>query len=234
MNSELERVSEHMLTLGLGALAHANWHANSASDQNNSWPELSVLQAAHAAEILIKARIAQEHPLLIFEKFTPSRKATDDYLELKHLFEGGKTIQYQELPERLWATTGIDLKKLLNIEKYKDFGKLRNCIQHFAPPREVDFCGETINFIYEVIDPFINNCWGLYAIDYNEDALEERFFLIEGLISGGIKFLVSPNAVECCGGDMDFDWPKNNPSYEQEMRLRFAISQFTEQNDKPS
>ena len=233
MNSELERVSEHMLTLGLGALAHANLHANFASDQNNSWPELSVLQAAHAAEILIKARIAQEHPLLIFEKFPISKKATDNFLELKHLFEGGTTIQYKDLPERLWATTGIKLEKL-ELEKYQAFGKLRNSIQHFAPPQEVDFCGKTIDFIYEVIDPFINKCWGLYAIDYNEDALAERIFLIEGLIDRGIKFLVSPNSVDCCGGDMDFEWPKNNPGYEQEMRLRFAIAQFTEQNDKPS
>lgn len=229
MNPELERVSEHMLALGLGALAHANWHANFISNQNNSWPELSVLQAAHAAEILIKARIAQEHPLLIFEQLPRSKQVTDNFLELKHLFEGGKTIQYLELPERLWATTGIKLEKL---DKYQSFGKLRNSIQHFAPPREVDFCEKTIDFIYEVIDPFINTCWGLCAIDYSENAPEELVYLIDALISRGIKFLVSPNSVNFRAGDINFEWPENNPGYEQEMRNRLAAG-FIEQNDIP-
>lgn len=60
-----ENVHEHMRGLGLGALAHANWHANRKSLENKYWSELSVLQASHAGELLIKARIAQEHPLLI-------------------------------------------------------------------------------------------------------------------------------------------------------------------------
>ncbi len=229
MNPELERISEHMLALGLGALAHANWHANYMSYQNDSWPELSVLQAAHAVEILIKARIAQEHPLLIFEQLPRSRQVTDNFLELKHLFEGGKTIQYSELPERLWATTGI---KLENLDKYQSFGKLRNSIQHFAPPLEIDFSGETIDFIYEVIDPFINTCWDLYAIDYNEDD-PEYIYLIGRLISRGIKFLISPGSVDSLKY-VDFEWPKNNLGYEQEMKNRFALAGFTEQNGRPS
>jgi hypothetical protein len=233
LDSELERVSKHMLELGLGALAHANWHANFVSDHNNSWPELSVLQAAHAAEILIKARIAQEHSLLIFEKFPNfNRKLlekgkTDNFLKLQQLFENTITIQYKGLPERLWVTTGTKLEKL---EKYEEFGKLRNSIQHFAPPQEVDFCERTIDFIYDVIDPFINECWGLYAIDYNEDALEERVWLIESLISREVEFLVSPNALDCYE-DMDFQWPKNNPGYEQVMRTRFTVAKYTGQND---
>ena len=65
---ELRSVHKHMLGLGLGALAHANWQAAFHSWDNEYWPQLSVLQAAHSAEILIKARIAQAHPLLIFAR----------------------------------------------------------------------------------------------------------------------------------------------------------------------
>ncbi|AFZ03158.1 hypothetical protein Cal6303_4249 [Calothrix sp. PCC 6303] len=217
-----------MLALGLGALAHANWHANYMSIENSKWPELSVLQAAHAAEILIKARIAEEHPLLIFEQL-PRSKVTDNFLEMKHLFESARTIQYSELPERLWATTGM---KLENLEKYKSFGRLRNSIQHFAPPPEIDFSGETINFIFEVIDPFINTCWSLYAIDYNED-IDRHIYLIEGLVERGIKFLISPNCVKQLK-HVDFDWPKNNREYEQEMKKRLALMGFIEQNSRHS
>jgi hypothetical protein len=229
LNPELKRVSEHMLALGLGALAHANWHANYMSFENSKWPELSVLQAAHAAEILIKARIAEEHPLLVFEQLPRSTQVTDNFLELKHLFERAKTIQYSELPERLWATTGI---KLENLEKYQSFGRLRNSIQHFAPPPEIDFSGETIDFIFEVIDPFINTCWSLYAIDYNEDN-EPYIYLIEGLVRRGIKFLISPDSIDQLRY-VDFDWPKNKPGYEQEMKKRLALVGFIKQSSKHS
>jgi hypothetical protein len=65
-------VGEHIRDLGLGALSHANRHAAYAAVKNPKWPELSVLQASHAAELLIKARIEQEHPLLIFEQLPKS------------------------------------------------------------------------------------------------------------------------------------------------------------------
>jgi hypothetical protein len=225
MNQELKEVSEHMLSLGLGALAHANWHANYHSDENDKWPELSVLQAAHAVEILIKARIAQEHPLLIFEQLPRSTQITEKTLELKHLFERAKTVQYADLPERLWATTGI---KLTNLEKYQSFGKLRNSIQHFATPQATNCGGETIQFIYEVIDPFINDCWGLFAIDYNED-YEPHVYLIRNLIQNEVRFLVSPEAVHFLKSDhadFEFRWPKKNSKYCKDMRKRFKDKGF--------
>ncbi|MDM8539892.1 hypothetical protein QUF90_02275 [Desulfococcaceae bacterium HSG9] len=226
MNHELKKISEHMLSLGLGALAHSNWHANYMSFENDSWPELSVLQAAHAAEILIKARIAEEHPLLIFEHLPRSTQVTDINLKLTHLVEKGKTIQYAELPERLWATTGI---KLYNLEKYSSFGYLRNSIQHFAPPTDINFNEKTIEFIFEVIDPFINSCWDLYAIDYNED-YEPHVYFIEGLVRRGVKFLVSEEATKELK-HVHFEWPKGDVKYKSEMLKRFAEAGFTQQEN---
>jgi uncharacterized membrane protein YgdD (TMEM256/DUF423 family) len=84
LDKQLRTVHKHMGGLGLGALAHANWHANYHSFENDWWSELSVLQAAHAAEILIKARIAQRHPLLIFEHL-PKPPAIKTKLSLEHL-----------------------------------------------------------------------------------------------------------------------------------------------------
>jgi hypothetical protein len=219
LNLQQIKVHEHMLELGLGALAHANGHANYMSFDNDKWPELSVLQAAHAAEILIKARIAQEHPLLIFEQLPRSSQVDGDILELKHLVERARTVQYSDLPDRLWATTGITL---INTEKFQTFGRLRNSIQHFVPPPNINFCTETIKFIFEVIDPFINNCWGLYAVDYNEDT-EPYQYLIESLIRRSVKFLVSPSSVEYLDYD-DFEWSDNDPEYIDEMKKRFMLA----------
>ena len=58
---------------------------------------LSVVHAAHGAEILIKARIAEEHPLLIFKSY-PKSHTTKDVLSIKELFKYGRTLMYPELP----------------------------------------------------------------------------------------------------------------------------------------
>ena len=72
---------------------------------------------------------------------------------LTHLFERGRTVQYSDLPDRLWATTGV---RLPDIETFQNFGKLRNTIQHFTLPTNRNCSQETIEFIFKVIDPFIH------------------------------------------------------------------------------
>lgn len=216
MNPELKNTHENMLELGLGALAHANGHANYYSFENHMWSQLSVLQAAHAAEILIKARIAQEHPLLIFDQLPKSTQVQSNTLDFEHLVDKAKTIQYSDLPERLWAATGI---KLENLSVFKSFGNLRNCIQHFADPRGRDCAEETIQFIYKVIDPFIHQCWGLYAVDYNEDT-ERHVYLIENLIRHEVEFLVSQEAASNLKY-VRFEWA-DNQAYKYKMLKRFA------------
>lgn len=187
MHKELRTVHQHMVKLGKAALAHANYHACFYSFDGEMWEELSVLQAVHAAEIFIKARIAQEHPLLIFEKIPRSTQVDLELLSFKDLVKSARTIQYSELPERLWAATGI---KIPNIGLYKSFGELRNTIQHFTAPN--DWPCSTRDFIYKVIDPFINTCWGLCAIDHHED--NDRYNnIVETLISSEVLFLVSPD-----------------------------------------
>lgn len=97
-----------MRELGLGALAHANNHAAYVNMESEvaRWSDLSVLQAAHAAELLIKARIAQEHPLLIFEQLPRSGQAAGARLDMEDLFRQGRTIQWNDLPERLGHQRG--------------------------------------------------------------------------------------------------------------------------------
>ena len=48
MNPALKGIWEHILDLGLGALAHANRHSAYMAVENASWHELAVIQAAHA------------------------------------------------------------------------------------------------------------------------------------------------------------------------------------------
>ncbi len=141
--------------------------------------------AAHAGEILIKACIAKEHPLLIFDQLPKSTKVDNQLLDLKAVVELGRTIQYQELPEKLWATTGY---RIHNVELYREFGKLRNWIQHFASPYDRTYLTDrNLEFIFGVIDPLINDFWGLYAVDFHEDDTTEYVF--EFLIENKVSFL---------------------------------------------
>lgn len=215
MNLALKDIWQHIRELGFGALAHANRHAGYAAFENPRWPELSVLQAAHAAELLIKARIAEEHPLLIFEQLPRSSQVASSHLDLEELFKAGRTVQWSDLPERLWAATGLSIPA---IGRYEKFGKLRNGIQHFGPAQGIDTGEETLRFIFEVVDPFIYECWGLFAIDYDED-YEGYIYFVSALVNYEIQFLVSPEAADTFE-DWDVDWSSVSEAYRNEMHKR--------------
>ena len=185
---------------------------------NDYWPELSVVQAAHAAELLIKARIAEEHPLLIFDRLPHPRE--EAVLDRSLLAQEGQTASYRDLPNRLWATVGISVPA---IDVYQALGRLRNAVQHFLPPTGMDLTAEAIHFIYTVLDPFINECWGLFAIDFNEDH-EPYLYLAEGLLDRGVPFLVSPEAAADLGDNDLFKMPQGSDEYSIEMRRRFTTA----------
>lgn len=196
MNNELDfnTISNDMLDLGLGALLHANHHAGYITDVNDKWAELSVLQAAHAAELLVKARIAQEHPLLIFSNLP--LVSNQDTLSIDKLAEDGRTIEWSDLPKVFKTITNCNFE---NADTFRDFGHLRNSVQHFGIIPNKKFTSaslETLRFIYSFIDPFINEHWGLYAIDFDED-MDSYENLPNVLIGYEIKFLVSPKSAIC-------------------------------------
>jgi hypothetical protein len=192
MHEELLGISEHLKSLGLASLAHAQQHTFFYSMDNQYWNELAVLQAAHAAEILLKARISEQHPLLIFSDIPRSTKVNEEKLSFRSLLESGKTLQYNELPERLWATTGYKIK---DDSLYQRFGKLRNTIQHFTNPPNRDLLQETLEFIFGIIDPMINDFWGLYAVNYVEDP-DAHEYIFETLLRSNISFLIPDECKE--------------------------------------
>lgn len=214
MKLDKDAISSHMCDLGLAALAHATHHAMYYSMDNDKWSELSVLQAAHAAEILLKARIAKEHPLLIFEKL-PKNLNNTAYLEVEQLYEHGRTIQYSALPDQLWATTGMNVP---NRKAFDDFGKIRNSIQHFLPKQGLDYGAISLRFIYEVIDPFIDECWGLNAAEFYED-MDGAPYLIAALVRHGIYFRVSGDIAQNWDW-AEIEWPQDDHKYKSEMGRR--------------
>lgn len=190
VHPELRDVWKNIRELGLGAMQHAMRLSFYFTPENPRWPALSVLHAAHAAELLLKARIAQEHPLLIFDRVPKAKDGQP--LDFATVAREGRTFDYAELPDRLWAATAIRIPQEV---AYKQFGRLRNIIQHFAEPNE-NLSARTREFVFGVIDPFIGEQWNLYAIDYNEEFGDHFEHILESLIASDLRPRLSPRAIE--------------------------------------
>ena len=101
--------------------------------------------------------------------------------------------------------------------------RLRNSIQHFAYPESTDCSQLSIQYIYEIIDPFIYQCWGLYAVNYYEDS--EVTFLLEYLIEREVKFLIPPEIIGLYLDESHFS--KSSDDYKKEMLKRLKMSKKT-------
>lgn len=135
---------------------------------------MCVVYVAHAAEILLKARIAQEHPLLIFSKL-PKRNVNQNNLTLIDLLENGRTFSYEELPDQLWAVTGI---KIDRVDSYRQFGRLRNQIIHFSIANVANLDILTLQYSFNILDPLVESFWGKSVIDFikNDFNYADLFF----------------------------------------------------------
>jgi len=146
---------------------------------------MCVVHTAHAAEILLKARIAQEHPLLIFSKL-PKADPNKSALTLLDLLESGRTLSYDELPDQLWATTGIKIEQL---QQYREFGRLRNQIIHFSRANVGGLDELTIRYSLEVLDPLVDSFWGRSVIDFITKDPHDYYagFVKSGLFEDSIR-----------------------------------------------
>lgn len=168
LKQELKRVPQQLFELGTHALTHALKLSCCSPRGGSSFEEeLSILQAAHASEILMKACIANAaHPLLIFENFPSSQNVQEDWLRFEELSSDGRTISLRELPERLWATTGFEID---DKAAFQDFRGLRNSIQHFGVPPDCNAATQTVEFIFPRMDNLLDHFWGTCALENFDD-----------------------------------------------------------------
>lgn len=187
MHSDVTNVAEHMQEFGCYVLGRAIYQTTFSEMRTPYAHALGVSLAAHAAEIIVKAKIASAHPLLIFDTL-PKSSSTTDLLTVGDLLTNGKTIQYADLPERLWAATGYRIK---DVKRYVDFGKLRNQIVHFAVP-SINLSEIVLKFAFEILDPMLEDFWDESIISYVEifdDVIVEDGYLQEQLTQYNITEL---------------------------------------------
>lgn len=167
MDIKIEKISKNILELGLAALSHANSLAAYYNEANDKWEELAIIQAAHAAELLIKSKIAEVHPLLIFS----------------------------DLPKVFKTITGCNFINQSLFKKFGKIRNSLQHFGIFPNKDTVSPSLETLRFIYSFIDPFINEHWNLCAIDYDENNDSYKHLPIT-LINYEIEFIVSEEAAK--------------------------------------
>ena len=183
MHDSLRGISTRILDLATDALTRANTDAVYFDRGMEHRKPLAPLAAAHAGELLLKALIAKEHPLLLFKNI--GEKITDDEIDLDWLLKNGRTHDFLRLPSVLWATSGIVVP---DIESFKRIAELRNQVQHFVDVRDCNIEFDCLNFIYSNIDPILNEHFGLFACQFHEDEFDD--YVIGSLFSHQIKFTV--------------------------------------------
>jgi hypothetical protein len=186
MHESLKEIRTRILNLETDALTRANTDAAYFDPDKQHRISLAPLAAAHAGELLLKALIAKEHPLLLFKNI--SEKTTDDEIDLDWLVRNGRTHDFSRLPSVLWAATGINIP---DIGSFQRIAALRNQVQHFVDERESDVRLECLNFIYSNIDPLLHEHFGLTACSYHEDEFHD--YVMGCLLSCEIKFTVPPD-----------------------------------------
>jgi hypothetical protein len=176
-----QRIANQMKDFGLSMVAKGIVNATFSEHGNPYSHAMGLVNVANGFEILIKAKIVEEHPLLVFNKIPKETHLTDGNIKFDDLLEHGQTIMYSELPERLWATTGY---KIEPINLFNEFGKIRNQIIHFAIP-QIALNDITLKFTFKVIEKAINDWWDItildYAQDYDDDYLQYVFEQLDRL-----------------------------------------------------
>lgn len=148
---------------------------------------ICIVHAAHAAEILLKARIAEEDPLLMFSKLPTPSKGSKEELSLIELLESGHSLSYKDLPDQLEKTTGIKIERL---KQYEEFGKIRNQIIHLSMSNTEKAVDElTLLYSLQLLDPLVESFWGRSVFDFikNDYFYDRDGFLSSGLLEERIK-----------------------------------------------
>ncbi|QQX76853.1 MULTISPECIES: hypothetical protein [Aequorivita] len=175
------RIASQMRDFGLSMVAKGVVNATFSEMGEPYSHAMGLVQVANGFEILIKSKIVEEHPLLVFTKIPKEANLVDGNIKMEDLLEHGQTIMYSELPDRLWATTGY---KIESLDLYNKFGRIRNQIIHFAIP-QISLANLTLEYTFKIIEKAINTWWDVtildYAQEYDDVILEYIFERIEDL-----------------------------------------------------
>lgn len=218
MHESLKNIPARILDVAIGALIQANQHAVYYDPGMDHWTDISILNAATAGELFLKAIIAKEHPLLIFRDLFELDDPSNYDLRLEHIIHKGRTYGFDHLPKLLWVSTG---ERLPDKDSFERLRKARNAIQHFCSPTSAgDLRQIALEFLYKNIDPLIHRHFGLYAVKYHEDMSAGYDYVVSCVIRRELLFSI-PDKFEVTEIDLDEELSATSAHYQQELSKRF-------------
>jgi hypothetical protein len=175
--TELRDIPIYMRDFALHAMGKSLVESVFSQYTNPYSHAIAVVHCAQGAELILKARIAFEHPLLIFEKL-PKATGDNQPITASALFDNARTVTYSSLPDLLWAATGVNIP---DRAIYDSYGRLRNSIVHLGTPQE-NMSERTLNFAFRVMEPLVKEFWSEsiteYMMEYDPDCMN---YLIDQL-----------------------------------------------------
>ncbi|TIL82175.1 MAG: hypothetical protein E5Y89_06275 [Mesorhizobium sp.] len=219
MHVGLKEIPARILDVAIGALTQANQHAVYYNPGMDHWTDMSVLNAAMAGELFLKAIVAKQHPLLIFRDLFQLDDPVNQDLKLEHIIERGKTYNFEHMPKLLWVSTGERLPDVDNFEKLR---RARNAIQHFCSPSEsVDLRRLSLEFLYNNIDPLIKRHFDLNSIEYHEDTSVGYDYVVSCLIRHELFFSI-PDDFSITEIDLNGELSGCSAAYRKQLAKRFS------------
>jgi hypothetical protein len=219
MHEALKDIPERILNVAIGSLIQANQHAVYYDPGMDHWTDMSVLNAATAGELFLKAIIAKEHPLLIFRDLFQLDDPINTDLKLEHIVQKGRTYDFEQLPKLLWVSTG---ERLPDPDSFEKLRRARNAIQHFcSPTHSGNLRRLALVFLYKNIDPLINRHFGLCAVEHHEDTSIGYDYVVECVIRNELLFSI-PDDFKITEIDLDEALSDTSRKYQKELSKRFA------------
>jgi len=221
-SNDITSIPQRILEMGYSALAQANTHAVYGGPGTEGSDALSIVNSVFAAELIIKAIIAKEHPLLLFKNLFELGPSDAGEISIDRLLLKGKTYTFGELPNLLWTCTGNQINEL---DLFRRIQKARNAITHFCVPDDPDLKLLSLNFLYRVVDPLLKQHFDECAIEYHNDFSVDYSYVVSCLIENEIIFSV-PNGFTTSEIDYDAELLSTNSNYQVEMnkRIKTAIT----------
>ncbi|SIQ20002.1 hypothetical protein SAMN05880590_102540 [Rhizobium sp. RU35A] len=191
MHAIFDEIPYRILENAKCAIAQANMHAIFLDPGNEHWGNVSVLNAAQAGELVMKAAIANVHPLLIFQNVFDLDDANSEDLDIERIIQRAKTHEFHNLPKVMWA---VLKDRLPDLNSFNEMRKMRNAVQHFYHPGGFANYGEaarrlSLDFLYKNVDPILKKYFDLSAIEFHEDS-EGYFYIVQALLRHEIIFSI--------------------------------------------
>ena len=216
----IDNIPNRILKLGLAALAQANTQAVYFDPGVEETDALSVINAVLAGELIIKAVIAKQQPLLIFKNLFQLGPADTEEITVERLLRSGKTYTFGELPNLLWTCTG---NQISDYEVFREIQNVRNSLTHFCRPDHTNLNLLSLNFIYGEIEPLLYDHFDYCAIEHHNDTSVDYSYVVNCLIHNEVLFIV-PKGFRTSEINIEDELNSAPSKYADEMRRRIKLA----------